>query len=141
ERHERRGLQPSRVQLRARRSVETADVTAGEWDAREPEPEDHRNRNTQVIPSRVIVAGPNGRVALRTCIRRPRDDEWPALGTKAAKSLECGARHQRPILVVVLEVGSRVAVPLELHDVRDRLTTKGGRLVHVVPHAADSDID
>ena len=57
------------------------------------------------------------------------------------EALERRARHQGSVLVVVLEVGARVAIALELNDIGDRLTTKRCRLVHVVPHTAHADID
>src|SRR5438445_12088062 len=94
-----------------------------------------------MIPCRVVVAGPDRGVTLDTGIAGARDDEGTAIRTQTMEALERRARHQGSVLVLVLEVGSRVAIALELNDVGYRLTTERCRLVHLVPHTAHADID
>src|SRR5690349_6612472 len=94
-----------------------------------------------MVPRRGVVAGPDRRVALHTGVASAGDDERPPIRFERLETLECCTRHQRAVLVVILQMGPRMTIAFDLGDVGDGLSTEGCRLVHVVPHAAYTCVD
>mmetsp|Transcript_73215 Transcript_73215/g.205608 ORF Transcript_73215/g.205608 Transcript_73215/m.205608 type:complete len:460 (+) Transcript_73215:270-1649(+) len=116
---------------------EAGDIRSGEGYAAETQGQQHGHRPREVVPSRLVVAGPYRPVPVGAGEEGARQDEWPHIGSALQLPLHRGHVMVEAVDVVHVAVLHFVAGHVALVQVVSRhghlWTVEDAWLVHIIP--------
>ncbi|MNM95877.1 hypothetical protein D3C81_1083360 [compost metagenome] len=138
-------LDPSRKQLRRRnvawRFRKATDIIADKRNTGQTDVCIHRDRHLQMFPVAYVVAGPERRVALRSCVHVASQHKWAGVRFVFEVAVIGRFSFMMSIKIVIFRMGYLLSIVVFKHDIqRHRMerAVKYGRLVHIIPNAVNS---
>jgi hypothetical protein len=127
-----RCLVPSNEELRVRIAEKTTGVCTSKRKTGHVVSENHGNGRLEVLPTGVVVSGPNRNVTLTARKEGAGEDERPAAGMRLKMPSVSGHGHVKSIHVVIFSV-FHVAMMYVVSRHADFRAVEHARFVHVVP--------